>query len=641
MKKLKHLSWVVALTLLLTLFAGCGARVTTVMTVDEKFSGTRVITLTINPDDMKYVTGGKEALTKLVEANLPKDLTYVSGNDEAGHISMVFTLSFSGLEDYRAKVGRLIALDKKSNISPMVKFESQETKFKKGVKIEENFSSADLMKWLLNAVADAKIITEGQSSNWYEMGTDKLVMGGETYTISGGHNIKLNKQIEHCLDRGEVTTTLLPEGKIQRTISLIAYKDTVEEFEKDNGSLKDYMASLAKDGVTFEAAVKENQNTWYTYTFTAANAEEVVAKTNAVLQTKTNAFSLEISPKEEKAGMATIKLTEALDGSYYFRNNTPFRSRHVLYTNAKKVKGPGTYGDRRNEFSYNPVDTVKNEFVCDWQISFKDVSLEMKARNAKKINIKLTFTADETLPEEIRAIAMDALETAAKDTGKFKKKGASATLSFSGKKEDVSAQINGFVKNYVTLLGEKVNESADYCEMQLGKLDTSSKFTNGVYGGISMNLRPVLGDMKLKLETSGGMSKMQITSNVPEDEEGNRFVDSNMHVSFMLVRVNFLMLILTVLFSALILVGAIIGILHRDDFKHMFEKKAPAAAAVQTAPVEQPVAVNDAAADSVVTDTIPAPVEVSAVPQTEQEDKPAQEQAEESVRENEEEEEIL
>lgn len=628
-KKLRYVSFVVALALLLTLFAGCGARVTTVMTVDEKFSGTRVITLTINPEDMQYVTGGKEALNKVVKANLPKDLTYTSAKDEAGQISMVFILSFSGLEDYRAKVGRLIALDKNNKISPMVKFETQNTKFKKGVKVEENFSSADLMKWLLNAVEAAKIVTEGSASNWYEMGTDKLVMGGQTYTMTGGHNINLNKQTDHCLNRGEVTTTLLPDGKIQRVISLIAYKDTVKEFEEANGSLKDYMASVAKDGITFEAVTKEHENTWYNYTFTAANAEEVVAKTNAILQTKTNAFSLEISPKEEKVGMATIKLTEALDGSYYFSNNAPFRSKFVLYTNAKKVKGPGSYGERRNEFIYNPIDTVKNEFLCDWQVSFKDVSLEMKARNAKKMDMKLTFTADETLPENIRAIAMDALEKAAKDTGKFKKKGASATLSFSGKTEKVAAQVNGFVKNYVTLQGDTPKQDNSYCVVSLDTLNTPSKFTKGTYGDMRMSLGPVLGDMKLKLVTSGGLSKMQITSDVSKDEEGNQFVGANMHVSFTLVRMNFLTVIFTVLFVALLVAGVLIAILRRDDFKHLFEKKAPVAVAAPMTPVQQPQVAQNAAAPA---EPHPAPVETPAEPQQEpekQDEKPAQKDEEE------------
>ncbi|MBO5797521.1 MAG: hypothetical protein J6R77_04135, partial [Clostridia bacterium] len=74
---MRGLALVAVFVLALALFAVCGARVTTVMTVGDNFSGTREIKLTIDADDMSKVTGGIEALKGVIDANLPADLTYV------------------------------------------------------------------------------------------------------------------------------------------------------------------------------------------------------------------------------------------------------------------------------------------------------------------------------------------------------------------------------------------------------------------------------------------------------------------------------------------------------------------------------------------------------------------------------------
>jgi hypothetical protein len=377
---MRALALVAVFVLALALFAGCGARVTTVMTVGDNFSGTREIKLTIDADDMSKVTGGIEALKGVIDANLPADLTYVVTDDTmieeetpeeeappeeetpeaetpetevpeeavpeetpvASQYYITFTLAFSDLEDYQAKVARLIALDPETEIEPVVTYEKNETPFKTGLKFQENFRSFDLLVWLFNALQESGIITETDTSDWYELGSDEVIIDGNTYSAYS-HKFEVDEQTRNCLNSGRVETTLLPDGTIQRVITLVANASTVTALDEKIGSLKDYMAKLAGDGITFEEKETEYGDMEYSFSFSSKSTEDVVAKTNRVLQSEKNTLTLTLAAKEGAFGVATVNLSETLDGSYYFNYDSALYSYYTLYPNAKKVEGNAYY----------------------------------------------------------------------------------------------------------------------------------------------------------------------------------------------------------------------------------------------------------------------------------------------------------
>lgn len=639
MRKTKLASLLFSFLLVAMLLVGCGANVSSVMTVstaDGKFSGNRVITLLIDNEDLSSVTGGMTGLETVITQNIPADLTYAIAYPSDTQSSIVFTLEFSSLDDYRTKVTNLLNANVNNDIIPEISYERHDTIFKSGLKYSENFRSFDLIEWYYNALETANIISES-SSNWYEIGSDELIMDGESVDTSSQFNV--DNQVKNCFDDCEVRTVMNNDGTFDRTITFYANEETITALDEVSGDIAEYMEKVAKDDIAFETEEDEYGDTSFIYTISGATVEEIVSATNTVMQNENNTFTVDVQPKEDIAGTAEVTIVEAIDGSYYLDyDGSPLKSSIVTYPNFEMIaetEESDFYSyESENEVYYYPYAGTSYTFTGDWVVGYETVELNVSASSLNKMKVELTFTICDSLADEVKDIAFSALKSACKDNGTYSKDENVATYEVSGTPEEVASSLNAFVKYYVgeESTEDEAVEEITYCTVTLSEMGTSSKLTNGICGDLSLDLSPVLGTTDVNIVQKGST---KIVSDISRNEDGELYTSSQIYIAFAATKLNVVTLILIVVFVVLLVGGALICVANRKELISLIpvKKVAPAAETeaesavepveeVTTEPAVEPVEevtaepavepVTEAEAEPV-EDTVSAPVEETEV----------------------------
>ena len=581
MKEMKKLaSSFMAILLVMCFMAGCGAVVSTNMTVDKNFAGKRTIEVRIDKQDLdEKVTGGIDALKSVADSNLPEEMECTVASDESGS-TLNFIMAFTDMEDYRQKVLSVIEAGSNDTLVPDIAYENEDTVFKTGVKFKENFTSADLLQWYFDALQTSGIINHSTTSEWYEMGSSTITLDGQTFDT--GSELSIDEQELTCLDAIDVHTTVRLDGSYHRAITFTAYDDTVEALAAQGCELKDYLSKLAPENADFEAEDTDSYST-YTISFDAADAQELVQKTDTILQTK-NAFSIEIAADEENQGMAFVTLKEKLDGSYYldYGRYSPLESSITLFDNLAFSSDTPAQNDMASlsdrVLTYEPSANSEYTFAFDWQISFKTVEIIPQVRNAKKADIAFVFTMEASMDAALKSAAAKALEAAADDYGTFSKNGDVCTIKFSGTAESVAAEINHFIKNNVDDPSEE-----EYFTLSYSDLDTDSKFTTGISGSITYDLSSIIGDTRVLFnDTRGLLTNYYYQGRFSTDDNGNRLAEASDTVSFATVKISLFTVVLMALFVAALITGIVMAICSRNKFAPFFRsltrKKAVASA---------------------------------------------------------------
>ena len=574
MRKLKIASLIAVFVVVIMLMVGCGADVSSVMnvtTTDGTFSGTRVITLLIENDDLSSVNGGITGLETVLKDNLPSDLTYTITYPSSTQTSIIFTLTFSSLDDYRTKVSNLLKADADNEIVPEICYEKQDTIFKSGLKYSENFESFDLIRWYYKALEVADIISES-SSDWYEIGTNELIIDGES--LDTGSEFFVDNQETRCFDDCVVRTIMNNDGTYDRTISFVAYEETMEILDDASGNIKEYMEKVATKDIKFEVVEDEDGRTEFIYSILDAKPEEVVKATNTVMQSESNTFSVDIKPKKDSAGVAVVTISESLDGSYYldYEDNS-LESYIVTYPNFD------VYEDEENDFYlgyegenevyYYPYAGTTYSIIGDWTVGYEKVELGVSASTTNDMEVKMTFTVCDSLTDEIKDIAFSALKSACKDNGSYEKDGDVATYIVSGEPKEVVKSLNAFVKYYV-VEDDSEGEEVQYCTVNLTEMGTASKLTNGVFGDFTLDLTPILGNANINITQKGATN---VVSSHATNEQGELYTQSEIHLKFETTRLNYITLGLLA-FSVILLVGGvIICILNRKELMGLISVK--------------------------------------------------------------------
>lgn len=582
MRKLKIVGLFFTFVMSAMLLVGCGANVSSVMnvtTADGAFNGTRVITLLIENEDLSSVTGGMAGLETVLVENLPKELSYAIAYPSDSQSSIVFTLEFSGIDDYRAKVTNLLNANEDNEIIPEISYEKEDTIFKSGLKYSENFTSFNLIEWYYNALQTADIISES-SSDWYEIGTNELIVDGVSVDTSSSFDV--DNQVKNCLDSCDVRTTMNNDGTFDRTIRFCAYKDVIKELNKVEGNITKYMKKIATKNIDFESVENEDGGMEFIYTISDATAKQIEKATNTIMQNDSNKFSVKIQPKKDAVGTATVAVTESIDGSYYLDyDEEPLTSYIIVYPNLEvKTENINYLRGEENEIYYEPYAGTTYEFIGDWVVGYENVELSLGASSLKKMNVHLTFTICDSLTDEVKEIAFSALESACKDNGTYSRNDNVATYELSGTPEEIKDSLNAFVGHYV----DKKDKDNKYCTIELSEMATSSRLTEGIYGDFYLNLTPILGSTKVYVSQEGAT---KIVSDIEINKDERFYTNSQVYVDFTTTKLNFITLIVLIVFVVLLGAGVYVCVLNRKELMSFIVIKKKAEPTVEM--VEEPL----------------------------------------------------
>lgn len=513
------------------LLSGCGADVSTKMTVDENFAGKRVIKLFISDDDLGKVTGGINGLKNVVKKNIPKAMSYKVASAEGGK-NITFTLAFKDIKDYRTKVTSIInagitAEEKtKGNLLvPEVVYEKNESYFKKGIKFTENFDSVDLLDWFREALRKAKIISESES-NWFEYGDTVLVMEGTEYTP--GRQLKVDTQENTCLDSLDVTTKILLDNTIERTIVFSANEETVTKLSEKGCELETYFKDFVSGDDTFKAEQNEEYGGWkYTFSIKADTAEALTEKTNKIMQTETNNFVLEATVDPEKTGFAKVNIKENIDASFYldFGSSREVVSNIYVYNNAELIKlaaGEAEVSYNKTEdgtgITYYPSSTLEYDFSYDWQIEFEKLKLDVDSSFfGDDVTVTLDCELFDALSKEMKDSAKKRIQEFLDSEESYKTSDNGITIEITGAAKDVEKKLNDMIgkaaqsaeveavqenseEYYEEEPEEEPDENWGYFTIETEEVTTGNIFTDGKVLKVDYNLTPVFGEAQIKVE---------------------------------------------------------------------------------------------------------------------------------------------
>ncbi len=475
-RKLKKLLLAAALVCCALVFASCGAEVDTEFTADSNFAGTRVITLTLDNDDLEdYVPGGKASIEATIKKYMPDCLTYtITEGDDA--LVCKFTLAFTGIDDYKAKAGKVLAAEKDEPVTPEIEYENVGSPFKSSLKFKENFNSMDLIGWLRYGLQQDGVVTESNTSNWFENGSTYVSIGGTEY--SSYNSISVDDSVYNTPDSIIVKTYFLTSGNFDRTIDFTFSNDTLTKLSEQSVNVEEYFNGCVSAS-TVEKTAKDYE-TVYSVKMSGLTAEQLTAETAKVLQSENVAFAATVNPDVNVSRRMLINVSEKLDGTYYLRNERNLSSVYFLYNGAElssnsKVSFGYFYEDELRGYSYVPAyvdgETAESSFV--WDVDFESVGAVLDFSGGKvNLDIKLYAAAD-MLPAA-KQMLNDALTEAVPEGAKLQtseEDGAAVyTVDFGTKApEEEAALYREFVYNYT---GEKAE-----CEFELTDGVSKSPFS--------------------------------------------------------------------------------------------------------------------------------------------------------------------
>lgn len=605
MKTIRKLLLAVLALLAVCVLTGCGAKVSSDMTVSKDFAGSREIVLDIASDDLEKVEGGIKALEKIIKADIPDEMTYKINHQDDGSEQIVFTITFEDLEGYREKITTILDAgvteeEEENKIVPEIRFEYSDTYFKKGVVFQENFNNVDLVDWFREGIREAGIITESES-NWSETADSIVTIEGVEYTNYGTYSV--DSQETTCLNGCDVTTTINLDNTIDRVIVFTAYEETVTALSDKGCELETYLKDFAPKGSEFVAEKDENGNYTYTFTLHAADAKDLVKQTNTVMQTSGNKFATKVALDKKKLGIATVSVTEAIDASFYMNYggyySNPVVSRVYVYENASLMTGPEevSYYSEESGVSYRPLLDQSYTFAFDWEILFEDITFDVKSEGSDKVSVIFDCKLGDSLTKEMKQSAIDRVKSFVAEKDVCKASDDGVKLTFTGEPALVQSQLNATLR----AASGNANDETEYVTLKKLSFSTASLFTDGVSYQMDYDFSPLFKAGSMKFEESEGLlSSKYFQGSINTDEEGEKTLYLSGSVAVYEISPAVLFIILAVVFLLLAVGGIVLGVLNIKSLLAYIavckERKAQAPA-VAAAPVAAPQEANEEASE--------------------------------------------
>ena len=288
--------------------SGC-ANMSTDMKIDgNNFSGSRVMSVTFDMDELlTRLPGGTNDLNNLINTAIPSQLSYRYDINENEAV-YYFTLSFDSKQDYIDKLKNLLGKP------PEVTFNYSTGVFTRGVTFNENFESRELFGWFDKLVMDNGLASASQNYSsekfWNQTGV-KITLDGEEFTCDGGR-VNIQSGGYSVVSSIEISTMMKQTGDIERTMMITIPSST-------NSSqvvlIENYLNDNIPDGGAWTKRVRSS-SVMYTVTFTAGSAARLQTYMERLTSGKCECTLENTQDLSQPLAKCSL-LSESLDFSYF------------------------------------------------------------------------------------------------------------------------------------------------------------------------------------------------------------------------------------------------------------------------------------------------------------------------------------
>lgn len=225
--------------------SGCGAVVTTSLTVKDDGSGSRVMTATFTNDDSdeakKVFAVGSGVLEGSIKRHIPSQLAFKGLKISGKTMTATFELDFSNHDDYMAKVRALTAGSSKEVHSDVQKID---TPLVQGAVGDEDFDSSDLLAWLADGLAQDGLIDKDNTNSVFDNdGNVEFSIGGQRL------NSPSPLKVEQVVDNGFDDVVLKLDVKSTESIGATIWYFSTQALGSDKqAKVNQFLQQATKDG---------------------------------------------------------------------------------------------------------------------------------------------------------------------------------------------------------------------------------------------------------------------------------------------------------------------------------------------------------------------------------------------------------
>lgn len=367
---------VLLLVFLLLLLCGCSVRQPdTHLTLNSDGSGVRVMNCVIANSDLSgKINGGEAAFDAFLSLHCPPELTYEKSQGRF-HTNYRFTLSFDNISDYQEKASALLGKEAE------LYYSSPNNLFAQGQVLRENFTSQELMNWIL---------VEGKKEGlWDQQDTLFTLTGNEIQqgdrTISSGDRLELFTLNYQPIDKITIHTDLLPDGSYHRTLS---YQIPQNVCDTLGTQLDQYMATLVPENGKSGWEIISTGRV-FTLSFDAEDTEELTAFTRQALDSESP--EAKFTSTEQTLFSARHVFQETLDFSSFPSNHEG--KTFVNYTfSTKDHSGISQVTLKSGGQAVDPSSAVEdNQFQFQGDTSLLELSLKSSDEySVSAVNLSLS-----------------------------------------------------------------------------------------------------------------------------------------------------------------------------------------------------------------------------------------------------------
>lgn len=264
MKYCKFLFLLILVFASIFILTGCGAKVNSTVSVDEKGSGYCEILLNIAKSDATYIEGGIPKLISVIEGAKPisdMDITQEPGDTEYFRIKLSYR--FENIEDYNKKTS--IIIGEKHNAV----FESSKGIFGERYRFSEPNISEKRIKWAVDAVKKSGIVND-QGYSIYEINQIKYIIPKAEKVFNQHSEVDVRYENVVPVRKIEIASDFEPDKPVARTI-IISF--AVNDYKKLNtAAVKKHLSQF---GLDIADQFEENGCYHYKFVLNAQTNEEI------------------------------------------------------------------------------------------------------------------------------------------------------------------------------------------------------------------------------------------------------------------------------------------------------------------------------------------------------------------------------
>ncbi|EOC99380.1 hypothetical protein [Caldisalinibacter kiritimatiensis] len=312
MKRYIKLGFMSVMLLAVVLLVGCGAEISSQISLNEDGSGERIIYAYVDDENISEIDGGIEKLDEVLNAAKPSTLELKKTNVESGVIYEM-KYDFNNIEEYNKKTSELIGTEHNATY----------TWNKSLFGFKSSFNEPDvlyeLVKWAIDAVEQSGIVNSSRN-DLYELETTTVDIGIDSVSFNSGYgDISYEYEDTYPIKRIDVETHINFDENIKRELRVAFEKSIVEIIGEDE--IKKYLNNFY-NGFTKE---EKDGTVIYKVTLTPQTEDEMASLMSPVTN-ETDCF-LEVNEGENSNVLHKLynikenfNFNELIKGTYVSNN---------------------------------------------------------------------------------------------------------------------------------------------------------------------------------------------------------------------------------------------------------------------------------------------------------------------------------